>query len=261
MRHQCPSAGRHYFVGLKFANAGAKGILRQPPGLYCESAWICIVEWTPSISTEVQTALTKPSDPCPLCESSRIRPYVELQRRRYYICEVCHLVWLCPEQRPDAATERAYYDTHENDPADAGYRAFLDQLVNPLLQRLTAGARGLDYGCGPGPALSVMLREQGFPMTEFDPYFAPVRSVLEQSYDFITCTEAAEHFFTPCEEFARFNRLLCPGGWLGVMTGFRPEDTQFAAWHYRRDPTHVCFYTPQTMRWIACQHGWSLGKH
>jgi hypothetical protein len=45
---------------------------------------------------------------------------------------------------------------------DVGYRRFLSQLADPLLQRLacstmstttTTTYRGLDYGCGPGPAL------------------------------------------------------------------------------------------------------------
>jgi hypothetical protein len=34
----------------------------------------------------------------------------------------------------------------------------------------------------------------------------------------------------------------------------------FERWWYARDPTHVCFYTPTTLRWIATHHRWSLER-
>lgn len=61
----------------------------------------------------------------------------------------------------------------------------------------------------------------------------------------------------PAREFARLDALLEPGGWLAVLTTFQTEDAAFAGWHYRRDPTHVVFYRPQTFRRIARRHGWS----
>ena len=52
--------------------------------------------------------------------------------------------------------------------------------------------------------------------------------------------------------------MLLPGGWLGVMTEFCQPARPFSSWHYLRDPTHVCFYSENTMRWLARRHGWSL---
>jgi hypothetical protein len=49
--------------------------------------------------------------------------------------------------------------------------------------------------------------------------------------------------------------LLEPGGWLGLMTRFQTDDSRFANWHYRRDPTHVVFYREETFRWLATHHG------
>jgi len=46
--------------------------------------------------------------------------------------------------------------------ADPRYRRFLARLAEPLIAHLPKGARGLDFGCGPGPTLSLMLREAGF---------------------------------------------------------------------------------------------------
>lgn len=180
--------------------------------------------------------------------------------REYFECDACGLTFMAPAQRPSAAAERARYETHENDPSDPGYRAFLDRLCAPLIERLPAGAEGLDYGAGPGPTLSLMLDEAGFHTSIYDPYFAPERRALERTYDFITCTETAEHFFDPAAEFARLDRLLRPGAWLGIMTTMRPEHSALGDWWYARDPTHVCFYRRRTMDWIAARHDWSAER-
>lgn len=103
-----------------------------------------------------------------------------------------------------------------------------------------------------------MLAEQGFRVAIYDPYFAPDDAALCRSYDFITCTEVVEHLHSPGDEFDRLNRLLRPGGWLGVMTEVLREGRAFERWHYVRDPTHVCFYRPKTMQWIARHYGWVL---
>lgn len=167
---------------------------------------------------------------------------------------------MLPVHFPSHETELSIYALHENDEQDPRYRAFLDRLAVPLIERLPAGARGLDYGSGPGPALAAMLRERGFETAIYDPFFAPDRSVLENRYDFVTCTETAEHFHDPAAEFARLAHLLAPGGWLGVMTQVIPPDRPFLEWHYVRDPTHVCFYADRTFEWIAGHHGWQLER-
>ena len=195
---------------------------------------------------------------CPLCAAGRVRDYARVGERRYFECEVCALVHLAPWQRLSREAERAYYGLHENEPSDPRYRAFLDRLATPLASRLAKGAEGLDYGAGPGPTLSGMLQERGFDVQVYDPLFAPHGGALERTYDFVACSETVEHFFSPRKEFARLDRLLRPEGWLGVMTGMRPEGQGFATWHYARDPTHVSFYSHRTMRWIAAAFGWAL---
>lgn len=201
---------------------------------------------------------TKDSQTCTLCGAGASRPFDEVRGVRFLHCSACDLVWQHPDQRLDSAAERQHYDTHENSPDDPGYRAFLNRLAEPLMQRLQPGARGLDYGSGPGPTLSVMLEECGFPTRLYDPFFAPDTSVLRDCYDFVACTETAEHFHAPGREFRRLDALLKPGGLLGLMTGIRLPHHDFETWHYVRDPTHVSFYSPQTLAWIAAHHGWEL---
>lgn len=167
------------------------------------------------------------------------------------------MVHMAADDRLDRRRERKRYETHENDPGDPGYRRFLNQLARPLLERLPAGACGLDYGSGPGPTLSVMLAEAGFPTMIYDPFFAPDESVLDRTYDFITCSEVIEHFFQPGEQFIRLDELLRPGGWLAVMTEVLREQ-RLADWRYARDETHVAFYRESTIAWISRNFGWDF---
>ncbi|HEX4048743.1 MAG TPA: class I SAM-dependent methyltransferase [Elusimicrobiota bacterium] len=163
-------------------------------------------------------------------------------------------------QHADSARERARYETHRNSPDDPGYRAFLDRLLAPLTAVLPAGAEGLDYGCGPGPTASAMLRERGFRTFDYDPFFFPDARPLARTFDFIVCTEVLEHLRRPAEDLARLAGLLKPGGLLGAMTGVLEDDASFEGWWYRRDFTHVMFYRPETLDWIARRWGWELSR-
>ncbi|MBL8200962.1 MAG: class I SAM-dependent methyltransferase [Chromatiales bacterium] len=194
---------------------------------------------------------------CPVCEVVAGQYFLEVEHRDYWRCGECLATFVEPSQRPSAELERTHYRLHRNDVNDGEYRKFLNQLAAPLLRNLAPGQRGLDYGCGPGPALAEMLRERGHPVALFDPCFHPDRAVLGDIYDFITCTEVAEHFHRPAEEFRTLRGLLRPGGWLAVMTSFQANDVAFATWHYRRDPTHVVFYREATFRYLARHQGWT----
>ncbi len=195
--------------------------------------------------------------PCPVCRAADAALLLEVDGKDYHRCDTCEARFMNPRCFLTPEHEHAHYLTHENDAADPRYRSFLSKLAEPLLERLAPNSNGLDYGCGPGPALAAMLEEQGRAIALYDPFFAPDESVLNLTYDFITCTETAEHFHRPAEEFDRFSQLLSPGGWLAVMTSFQTDDALFANWHYRKDPTHVVFYREATFKVIAAQRGWS----
>ena len=193
---------------------------------------------------------------CPLCAAPATDVFALAEGRLYHRCDRCLLTFLAPAGRPDRATELATYQQHRNDPGDPRYRAFLARLTEPLLDHLRPGMVGLDFGCGPGPTIRPMLAERGLEVIDYDPLFRPDRAALARRYDFITCSEAIEHFFEPGRELARLEGLLRPGGWLGVMTRMLTDDAGFARWWYRRDPTHVAFFRRETMTWIARRFGW-----
>ncbi len=197
-----------------------------------------------------------PNEFCPLCGTPDPASVAIPSPRPIRRCSRCRLLFVPPGEHLTPDEEKACYDTHENYPDDPRYRAFLSRLADPLMARLRPGAEGLDYGAGPGPALQAMLEEAGHPTAVWDPFYHRNTIVLECSYDFITCTETAEHFHDPGQEFLRLEGLLREEGWLGVMTQPPPPDHELATWYYLRDPTHVCFYPRRTLSWIADRFGW-----
>lgn len=192
---------------------------------------------------------------CPLCNATVSQPFFADARRAYLRCGACALVYVPPEFYLSAAEERAEYDKHENDVADQGYRKFLSRLFIPLNETLHEASQGLDFGCGPGPALASMFRESGHTMALYDPFYAPNSSVLNGSYDFICATEVVEHLHFPGDELSRLWRILAIGGTLGVMTKLVLDRQAFSRWHYKNDPTHVCFFSRQTWQWWAQKQG------
>ena len=195
---------------------------------------------------------------CPLCHAEPIRRLAIVDSKTYWRCDACRLTFLSSESYLSPEEELARYLLHENSPEDSRYRQFLSRLTDHLIPKLQPGAKGLDFGSGPGPTLSVMLEAAGFRMNLYDPYFAPDTAPLERTYDFITCTETVEHFYQPAKEFHLFDQLLRLGGWLGIMTETLEADENFTNWWYHREPTHVCFYKQETMAWIAAQYGWKV---
>lgn len=193
---------------------------------------------------------------CPVCEHGAAAVFQSIDGKTYWRCHACIATFADRGSLPTIEEERRHYASHQNSVDDPGYRRFLSRLADPLLERLPPAQNGLDFGCGPGPALAAMLREAGHEMHIYDPLFVPDRAALGRKYDFITCSETAEHFHAPANEFSRLKEMVRPGGVLAVMTCFQANDARFADWHYRKDPTHVVFYREETFRRLAAQWGW-----
>ncbi len=198
---------------------------------------------------------TKPST-CPLCKAIACNYLFHQDRQRdYYRCQNCNLVYIPPSQFLSSKAELEEYSKHQNSPADSRYRTFLKRLFEPLNEKLKSSSHGLDFGCGPGPTLSVMFEEAGHRMSLYDPLFAQNKAVFSKQYDFITASEVVEHLHHPERDFELIWSILKPGGWLGVMTKLALDETSFAQWHYKNDRTHVCFFSAQTMAWLARRWG------
>lgn len=198
-----------------------------------------------------------PAAECPLCAGPDAGRHAEVAGVLFHGCARCGLVFRDPGRWPTAEAEQALYRTHRNDPADAGYRRFVQPLADALLARLSTGSRGLDFGCGDGSALAAMLTESGVRVRGYDPLFLPDPAALDDTYDFIALCEVAEHLHRPTATFALLDRLLRPGGLLALKTGFLPAPERFSRWHYLRDPTHVLFFSPPSLRWLGDSMGYA----
>lgn len=188
---------------------------------------------------------------CPLCGNNSSSKYHTDVHRSYLQCTRCALVYVPESYHLSLDEERAEYELHRNSPDDAGYRRFLSRLAEPMMDRLAPCSNGLDFGCGPGPTLSVMLEEAGHTVALYDPFFAPDKSVLDFKYDFITMSEVAEHLRRPSNIWRQLHACLKPGGTLAVMTQMVKNVESFRKWQYTTDQTHICFYSPETFEWLA----------
>lgn len=183
------------------------------------------------------------------------------RKRSFFQCLECDLIFVPPEFHLSPEAEKERYDFHSHSLADSGYRNFLNRLFEPLAQKLPSGARGLDFGCGREPTLSVLFEAAGFSCANYDLYYANDPAVLQTKYDFVTCSETIEHFRRPREEFEKLLSLLKPGGRLGIMTQLRDSVPEFSTWFYKDDLTHLCFFSRQSFQWLEKQYGLTAEFH
>ncbi len=193
------------------------------------------------------------TEACPLCFSVQSSLFHRDPQRDFYRCRQCALVFVPTAHHLGADDEKGYYDLHQNSPLDSGYRTFLERLAKPLLQQLKPASQGLDFGSGPGPTLSLMLEEAGHGVDLYDPFYAPSQTVFTRQYDFISSSEVVEHLKAPGFELNRLWSLLKPSGVLAIMTKRVIDQSAFARWHYKNDPTHIVFFSEQTFHWLGKQ--------
>lgn len=197
---------------------------------------------------------------CGLCENKNASPFYKDEKRtwNYFVCSECELVFRDPETYLDHEEEKKRYSTHDNNIENQGYVDFLMPNVKTLLPYLKKGAKGLDFGSGPGPILDKLFAEEDIEVKNYDPYFDYHPHLLDDKYDFITCTEAFEHFSIPFKEMVTMNAALKPGGFLLIMTEMYRDREHFASWGYRTDPTHICFLNKKGLKWMANQWGYEI---
>lgn len=193
---------------------------------------------------------------CPLCNTKGARPV----DAAFFDCGHCRGLFRKREQLPDPETEKARYLEHNNDIVDPGYRAFTAPVTDYILEQFSPAHTGLDFGAGPGPVITAALREKGYRVHCYDPFFHPDTAALSRRYDYIFACEVIEHFHNPRREFAGLAAMLQPAGELICMTHIYRDETDFANWYYRRDPTHCFIYREATVRYLSENFGLRLTK-
>lgn len=174
----------------------------------------------------------------------------------YGECPVCGYIGVEPSRLPSPEAEEARYRLHRNSRSDSRYVSWILEFVEAVEPYLRPGGELLDFGSGPEPVPAALLRERGYSVLAYDPFFAPGDGWRSRTWDAVLVHEVAEHLAEPGAALAELAALLRPGGALCVRTRFPPADREaFAPWRYRMDSTHVGFFRPETFDWLSARLG------
>ena len=186
---------------------------------------------------------------CKICQGmttsmSDIKKYLD-----YYRCKNCGFIYLDDALIVNAKSEKAHYDKHENGFESLGYvemfEKFIDKAIEPYFKNIESA---LEFGCGSGPVLAELLRRKGLKVDQYDLYYFPKKVYEGKKYDLITSTEVFEHLKEPITILKTLVNSLNSRGYIIIMTQFPPSgDRDFLDWWYRRDITHISFFTPKSL--------------
>lgn len=194
--------------------------------------------------------------PCPLCSGESIPFYLHINRQ-FLQCGTCRSVFLHPDDYMTEEAEKKHYLHHNNNPDDVRYQNFVRPVVNPILQDFTPAHQGLDFGSGTGSPIMKLLKDAGYNVVQYDLFFHNYPELLQNKYDYIACSETAEHFKEPYREFEQLRNLLNTKGKLYVMTERFDPNRDFSTWFYKTDPTHVFLYHVKAFEWIMSEFSFS----
>lgn len=186
---------------------------------------------------------------CPLCRGKSSHYHTQRQRE-FLQCSVCLSVFTHPDHYLTPQEEQAHYECHINNPEDLRYQNFLSPVINAVLHDYKPSDKGLDFGAGTGSPIVKVLSDNSYTICQYDLFFHNDTEKLTHSYNYITCTEVAEHFKQPFTEFSLLKKMLLPKGKLYMMTELFDENRDFASWYYKTDPTHVFLYHAKAFDWI-----------
>ena len=172
---------------------------------------------------------------------------------KYFYCPSCRFIFKDKKFIPSPEKEKQRYMTHNNDISNKGYVEMLENFIKKTTPHVDSGKKHvLDYGCGNNPVLAALLQEKGYKVDTYDKYFAPEKTYRTKKYDIVTLTEVIEHIEDPLDTLNELRRIINKGGIIAIMTLFHPENTQeFKSWWYKRDFTHISFYSRKTLKYIA----------
>lgn len=188
---------------------------------------------------------------CPLCQNESTIFYKDI----YYKCSCCKAIFKKPDLHLKGEDEKNIYDKHVNISTDIRYQNFLSPITNSVLKDFSSNSKGLDFGCGKDSAIIKVLSDNKYEIDGYDIFYKNDKSLLEQTYNYITSSEVIEHFQNPKKEFILFKKLLKKNGALYLMTEIYNETIDFEKWYYKNDPTHIFLFQKETFLWIKENFG------
>jgi 2-polyprenyl-3-methyl-5-hydroxy-6-metoxy-1,4-benzoquinol methylase len=199
---------------------------------------------------------------CKICSTQTESLWDKKKDVTYHRCVSCRFIFLDESAIVDRVCEKKHYEKHNNSFECTGYVKMFDKFISksilPLLSNLKTA---LDFGCGHTPVLAELLKREGLEIDYYDFYFFPNEMYKNKKYDLITSTEVFEHLKEPKEVLKTLVNSLSDKGYIVLMTQFPPlNDEEFLNWWYRRDITHISFFTPQSFEIMAEEMGLKVLK-
>ncbi len=190
---------------------------------------------------------------CKICNSATKIIFNYDDDKIYKYCPACQAIFLQNNFIVNNIKEKAQYENHNNSFESKGYVKMFEDFLDYFWQDLDKNAtNALDFGSGPGPVLAQIMRKRALHVEIFDKFYQPNPIYKDKKYDLITSTEVFEHLQNPLEILNLFKKHLKKNGIIAIMTLFHNNNEEnFIKWWYRRDPTHILFYTPKTFEVLA----------
>ena len=198
-------------------------------------------------------------DKCIFCLKKNIK-ISKISKRNYIFCPDCGGISVCKSDLVNENEQKNRYLLHNNDLKDSGYKAFLLDFINPVLDfiknelAISENFSIFDFGSGIKPCLCELLQEfktksilpENTLINNYDKFFAPSNDFVES--DLCICLETIEHFDNLEIDLLNLSHCVKKGGYCAIGTNLIPEKTSFEKWWYKEDITHVSFFTLQALK-------------
>lgn len=200
---------------------------------------------------------------CKICSSNTTSITDAKTQKIYHKCPECRYISLDEAFYVDEDREKKHYDKHHNTLESLGYVKMFEDLVEEFVLPCKSEIKSaLDFGCGEGEVLPIVLQRSGVACDRYDLFYFPTKVYEGKKYDLIASTEVFEHLSSPIEVFKKLLSHLEKNGYLLLMSAFHPDnDEEFLKWWYIRDVTHIGFFNIKTFEYMAQKFGVTIIKH
>lgn len=191
---------------------------------------------------------------CPLCSFQKCTVHASIDPRTFIRCGSCGLIFVPQEQHLTPEKEKERYALHTNSPDDRKYVDYLSAIADGVVALVNGPAAVLDFGSGEEHVLTDILVSRGVRCVAYDPLYG--MTVPDGQFDIVVACEVFEHLRDPRHGMNVIRCFVKHNGFVYVRTRLYDDLTDFSAWWYAKDPTHIVFYSRETMETV----GELLGK-